>query len=182
MDTIEISYIKKVNGTIGLIIRLSLIILIVIVFVVIIKNVFLNLLILIPFFGSLLFSYRFRNKKLYYLRGFGYYVPIFRESAIRITEAYITIKIQEKPSFFIWWKDFDVIKVSIKSINLLIFPKIKRYKIQFYAYYPNYAKAMKYISSFELKTRHFSNQKCEEIISNLQKFSSVLDKQLIVEI
>ena len=182
METIEISHIKKLNGTFELIISFTLIITIVIVFVVIIKNLFLNLLILLPFFGSLLFSFRIRNKRLYYLVGFADYSPIFKESAIRITDEYITVKIREKPSFFIWWKDFDVIKVSMKSLKFLVFSTIKRYKLQFYAYYPDYTRAMKYISSFELKTRHFSAQKCEEIISNMQKFSTTLDKKQIVEI
>ncbi len=135
------------------------------------------------FLGVILFSLRIKNKKLYYYSKFGDYFPVFKESAIRITKNYITVKILEKPSFFIWWKDFDVIKIIEKTKKYKIFQKLsrKKYKVQFYSFYQNYNKDFKFISGFELSTRHFSLLKCEEIIAYFQKFATSLNKKLILD-
>lgn len=181
---IEISYVNKINGTFGIILRLTLIFILILVSLFLITNIILLFIILSLFIGTFLFTYRIRNNRLYYLSGFGHLVPIFKESAIRITDKYITVKIREKPAFFIWWKDFDIIKINKKPKKWKIIQKLtaKSYKIQFHSIYPNYSQNFKYISSFELNTKHFSIQKCNEIIKNLRIFSNNLNKKLINEI
>ena len=182
METIEISCFKKFRAIFGLVAVISVLILL-LMMISINYNNFLLLNLCLIFLGlQFLIFYRIRNKRLYYYTRFGDLVPFFNESAIRITDEYITLKIRENPSFFIFWTQFEIIKISKKIIKLFGLFTIKRYKIQFYTYYPNYAKGMKYISSFMLKSRHFSSQQCEEIVSSLEKFSFSLNKKIIEEL
>ena len=177
---VEISCIKKIWGIFELLISIILISIIIIITArVPIIMIFMILIVL----GISIYSLRIRNKKLYFHNRSGAYFPFFKESAIRITNEYITVKIREEPSFFIWWKDFDAIKINKKPKKWKIIQKLnaKRYKIQFYSIYPDYSKNFKFISSFELNTTHFSIQKCNEIIKNLQIFSNNLNKKLIIE-
>lgn len=178
-NEIEISCIKKLKGVIGTILLTCVftLILIYLSFISVIATIF----IISLFIGSVFFIFRIKKGKLYYYNFGGILSPFFKKSAIRISNEYITLKIRETPFFFIFWRDFDIIKINPKIIKWIFWYKAIKHKIQFYSYYSDNSKDLKYITSFELNTKHFSIQKIEEIIKNLHKFSQNLNKNLLFE-
>ena len=90
------------------------------------KYVFWTILFAISEVIAFFLIFRFRNHKVYYLT-YIYFRPLFRESVIRISDDYITMKVQDVPYFFIFWKDVDTIEIKYTKLPYFYWKRLLRF-------------------------------------------------------
>jgi hypothetical protein len=144
------------------------------------QNIFLNALTIFIEIIVFFLTYRFKNKKIYYL-GIGTYILLSRESEIQISDEIIKVKAQEKPYFLIHWKEFDRIKIQKIRFKWYHWKRIFRFKkfefeLKFYSKYTNNQKDMKYVATLILSSRNFTEKNFTKIIETLQTYAYKFNK------
>ena len=174
MDEIEI---EGQDRTIG-IMEMTLVVIIFIVcnifFLFYTKYVFWTILFGISEVIAFFLIFRFRNHKVYYLT-YIYFRPLFRESVIRILDEYITMKVQDTPYFFIFWKDVDCVEINHTKLPYFHWKRLLRFIT--YETLITFTKGINR-SILKLSSFNFNKKKYIYVISMLKERAEFLTKTI----
>ncbi len=174
MDEIEIEGQYRTIGIIEMTLVVIFLIACNIFFLFYTKYVFWTIIFAISEIIAFFLIFRFRNHKVYYLT-YIYFRPLFRESVIRISDEYITVKVQNTPYFFIFWKDVDMIEIKYIKLPYLHWKRL----IRFISYEALITFTKNNNHSFlKLSSFNFNKKKCINMISVLKERADFLHKTI----